>query len=292
MGCDIHLFVEQRERIGAPWKPVRVETPCSGWRHEKGERYSCKGTGRESGYDGRNYDVFAVLAGVRNADDHLPIAAPRGLPDDMSAELRAVLKSEGGDAGAEDWEERYEKNEALYGNGSFGDHSFSHVSLAELLAYDWDRRVTISGVVNPAQYAQLATTGKPKSYCGGVSGPMIRFVSLRTMRAIADGGTFADESSADSYDGPKLLELSERAKEVVGRDGFYWRTAPVFSNGPPTGEGFVNALGAPAMLYANVEWQDTARERCGDFCERFVPALMAAATTGNDNLRLVFGFDS
>ncbi|TQF01217.1 hypothetical protein E6W39_01890 [Kitasatospora acidiphila] len=39
-------------------------------------------------YDDRDYSAFAVLFGVRNSAGYSPVAAGRGLPADVSAELR------------------------------------------------------------------------------------------------------------------------------------------------------------------------------------------------------------
>src|SRR5687767_9834929 len=75
---------------------------------------------------GRNYGIFGFLADVRNYSHSPVIAEPRGLPDD------ADLDDEG-------------REEAFWGN-----HSHTWLSLAELLAYDydqvfWDRRITRGG---------------------------------------------------------------------------------------------------------------------------------------------------
>ena len=74
----------------------------------------------EVGFADRNYGAFAFLAGVRNYAGITPIVSQRGLPDDFE-----------GDEG-DRWP---------------GDHSFSWLSLDELLAFDYeammeDRRVT------------------------------------------------------------------------------------------------------------------------------------------------------
>lgn len=61
MGCDIHLYVERRERGGARWSSV---TPRLN--------------------PGRNYPAFAFLAGVRNYDETEAIAQPRGFPADAA----------------------------------------------------------------------------------------------------------------------------------------------------------------------------------------------------------------
>jgi hypothetical protein len=85
-------------------------------------------TARYSIFDtDRNYAWFGFLADVRNYSHSPVIAAPRGLPDD------ADLDAE-------------EREDALWCDF----HSHSWLTLAELLAYDydqviWDRRITKGG---------------------------------------------------------------------------------------------------------------------------------------------------
>lgn len=68
----------------------------------------------------RNYGMFGFLADVRNYHGSPVIAEPRGLPDDVSPEVRA-------DHGTDDpWY-------------SYGFHSATWLTLAELLAYDYDQ---------------------------------------------------------------------------------------------------------------------------------------------------------
>lgn len=62
MGCDIHGFLEVRNQDGI-WK-IKDKIP-----------------------DGRNYDWFGVLAGVRNYVNTIPIAEPRGVPIDASVKV-------------------------------------------------------------------------------------------------------------------------------------------------------------------------------------------------------------
>jgi hypothetical protein len=101
MGCDIHLFVE-----------VRSERTKSGWElAEDDSKYGDWGVGR-------NYLLFARLAGVRAYanPDVLPIAEPRGLPDDANAHVRRYMDPS--DRGADL-------------------HSRSYFTLNELSAADW-----------------------------------------------------------------------------------------------------------------------------------------------------------
>lgn len=92
MGCDIHWFVE-RQRDDGTWE-IRPEAD----------------------YNDRNYDLFTALANVRNYNERVtPIAEPRGLPDDVSPEVRA-------------------DSDAWDSDG----HSHSWHTLEALLAYDWE----------------------------------------------------------------------------------------------------------------------------------------------------------
>jgi hypothetical protein len=66
-------------------------------------------------FEERNYRVYAFLAGVRNTFDITPIALPRGLPYDQPL-----------------------------GKGEYlGDHSFSWLLVAELLAFNYDAQVDV-----------------------------------------------------------------------------------------------------------------------------------------------------
>ena len=100
MGCDIHSHAEKRE--GGRWVAVPKLEP----------------------FDARAYNVFGWLADVRNYSAVSPIAAPRGVPPDMSATAAKDYDTWGSDA-----------------------HSASWLTVDELLAVDYeqeveDRRVT------------------------------------------------------------------------------------------------------------------------------------------------------
>lgn len=76
MGCDIHLHTE-----------VKIDGV---WHH-----YSAPSIGR-------NYSIFAKMAGVRK-DDPLPIAQPRGVPSDATFLTRFDYEMEGADAHTPSW---------------------------------------------------------------------------------------------------------------------------------------------------------------------------------------------
>lgn len=108
MGCDLYSYVEQQNDHGT-------------WEHKRWEPLEQYEDGP---FTARIYRVYGFLADVRNYSQVPPIAKVRGLPDDVSAEVRAEDGKWGG-----------------YG------HSHSHLTVDELAAFDYDqsfedRRVT------------------------------------------------------------------------------------------------------------------------------------------------------
>lgn len=110
-------------------------------------------------YNGRNYDLFSILADVRNPNgktlDNKPfdvIAPPRGLPEDLSAEIRNWLKN---------WE--YEDDDES-GVGSSGVGSPSWLLLSEVLQFDWDGKVMHYEAMVDARVARLFEESKPFPY--------------------------------------------------------------------------------------------------------------------------------
>ncbi|PTY92942.1 hypothetical protein [Heyndrickxia sporothermodurans] len=70
-------------------------------------------------YRGRNYFLFHVLAGVRGSSSWGPIISePKGVPEDSCQQIKDEVKSWDSDG-----------------------HSHSHLTLAELLAFDWNAKV-------------------------------------------------------------------------------------------------------------------------------------------------------
>lgn len=108
MGTDIHLFVERRTPDG--WESLDT------W--IEGRRGYAYPSWDNRFYSDRNYDLFAVLADVRNSGGFKPISPSRGLPGDLSPNLRKY--SQLGD-----------------------NHNHSWLMLRELVEYDWDQRVFV-----------------------------------------------------------------------------------------------------------------------------------------------------
>jgi hypothetical protein len=84
MGCDIHLYCEVKEKIN----DVEQWFNCDHWQYNKWfiadkeseeEELECIPI-----YRARNYELFALLADVRNNGDIEPMAYPKGVPPDVS----------------------------------------------------------------------------------------------------------------------------------------------------------------------------------------------------------------
>jgi len=172
MGCDIHLFVERRE--GDKW------VSCDRWEQEDGW-YSVT----NSFYYERNYDLFAILANVRNGrgfagvktgEGFASISEPRGVPADAAPEFLRVVEQWGVDG-----------------------HSHSYLTVAELMAFDWTQVSCKQGWVDAENYQGFQWRKRrgegPEEYCGDVFGQGITKLSNDEMQAKID----AKESLNQTY---------------------------------------------------------------------------------------------
>lgn len=156
MGTDIHLGVERF--TGASWVPVEDVLPtreeydtafAEPYNQERvDEFYRTNPTGRD-------YDTFALLAGVRNGvgfagkkrcDAVEPAFEGRGIPDDTSFEV-----------------------EGSHWLG--GDHSHTFCSYKEAVSVNWSRETRMFGFVPLDHWAEWKANCSPCpiSWCGGVS---------------------------------------------------------------------------------------------------------------------------
>jgi len=156
MGCDIHLYVEKRDENGK-WVSADTWTPDDWAAKEGKDQFVVSFENRF--YVDRNYDLFAILADVRNGygfagidtgDGFIPIADPRGLPFDVTLAVHAE-----GDA----WD--------------CDGHSHSYFTVAELKAYNWNQTTKHRGVVDPWNFELWRRNGKPNTWSGDVSGQLV-----------------------------------------------------------------------------------------------------------------------
>lgn len=187
MGTDIHLFTERRASATAPWEVFKaVVLDCDDCPKDGRVCYWCKGAKKLTGYRDRNYDVFAMLANVRNGTGFAGIktgsgfqviASPRGLPADLSPKLSKLLTWWDGPKRNRGTEEEYEALCNELGRGA-GDHTPSWLTLAELLAFPIDdQRSVLNGIITAKQFTEWDGATAMYPYCVDISGPGVEAVT-------------------------------------------------------------------------------------------------------------------
>lgn len=206
MGTDIHLYVERRTANNA-WERARPAPWICPWCRGSGKSprdedcFWCAGAGKtEKEFHERNYNLFAMLAGVRNGtgfagcdtgDGFVPLAEPRGLPTDTSIEDTLNDDTIDFDSPNYVW---------------LGDHSHSYCSLAEALGYDYDRVTKHRGCVNAAEYAAWLDEGgkrAPASFSGGVMDQLVRTIERSAMDAMLRAGRIDTTTATGAFGSPE-----------------------------------------------------------------------------------------
>jgi hypothetical protein len=125
----------------------------------------CNGSGKhkEEFYEGRNYRLFSILADVRNyhATRVVPIAQPRGTPRDASEAAKRYMRKWGEDG-----------------------HSYTYHTLKQVLDFNWDRTMRLSGIVSAGEFKKWydkGSEGFPESWCVGAGGPNVKHVTQEEM---------------------------------------------------------------------------------------------------------------
>lgn len=133
MGCDIHMYVE-RLGFDGKWYCSDYFTPA---------KNNFENMQHVPLYDGRNYELFAMLANVRNYGNVEPISEPKGIPDDCCDYIKK--------------EDEYWSDDG---------HSRSWLTLKELIDYKNEHPITKwSGMLNPRQIEELNKGITPNSWC-------------------------------------------------------------------------------------------------------------------------------
>lgn len=239
MGTDIHCHLERRAAAGQPWERVADAAVVSD----------------------RNYNLFAIMADVRNGrgfagvktgDGFEPISSPRGLPEDCTSGVREDADGWGIDG-----------------------HSHSWLTVADIMAYDWSQATTLTGVVDIPQLARWKLMGSPDSWSGSISGPGIGIVDQRL-----------------------AVQSVEDALAVIRKD--WWYALTLDRQGPRittdemfTREAFISDVAARCghmRPHFQVSWKRAYHECAGELLSRVVP--LAWRHGSPDNVRLVFWFDN
>lgn len=151
MGTDIHPIVEVK--VDETWTRVLYEPEA---------------------IHSRNYDLFALLANVRNGigfagikmgEGWKPLSDPRGLPSDMNP----------------------------YNDYDLGDHSFSYATLKELIEFFNIEQISRKyGVISILQYKSYIKGTRPSNYSGGIIGQNIITINEQYIEGIIDYGRNVD----------------------------------------------------------------------------------------------------
>jgi hypothetical protein len=271
MGADIHLHVEIRKHgtfsipdrpdCPHPWEQIhrRIEIPGL---HDT--RTIDLGWG-----DSRNYDVFAMLADVRNGhgfagidtgEGFTPIAPPRGLPEDASSTVLEESESWGVDG-----------------------HSHSFFTLRELLDLEttgyWDNITVHRGAMDREQFEENVTAGNVHSVVK-VQGSKSTYESVPGNHALLDRRPVNGYSG--SIHGPDPDDLFSIEWAETYRDSASWLLSRTI----------------PALVEVASSYNTSHLFRPGDG-SRFYPTLLAKDGTDHDHwvdaaelIRIVFWFDN
>ena len=167
MGCDIHLY--QEKRVNGKW------VAADKWEIEREEGVESEHVPYETRlYSNRNYRLFAVLAGVRNgvgfagvktSDPVIPMALPRGVPDDACPEYKAEVERWGQDG-----------------------HSHSWLTLHDIMSYPF-KHAKKTGVMHLDTYRAWKRSGEtqPEEWSGDVIGSGVIHIPEEIAAALADG---------------------------------------------------------------------------------------------------------
>lgn len=185
MGCDIHGYIEVKKSDWADYWDACMDIKS---------------------IIGRNYSMFATLFGVRNYDEFNAVAPDRGLPQNVSDEVKADFETWGCDA-----------------------HSPSFITLQEFKNINWDEHGTTL-----SQFIDCYKLGENKPFASFISSSELRPADYRLLQQgetvtkgeITYKRNFSKKSDAKSKDWELLFSImeqlqnfyDERAKEYASND--------------------------------------------------------------------------
>jgi hypothetical protein len=249
MGTDIDLYVEKRNADGK-WELLFPSPEMQKQLHGEWAIKQDYGPGNLPGwawYSGRNYELFSLLADVRNRFDLESPWAHRGIPKDSP--LAKI-----------DQEDPYQ-GRRIHTDG----HSHSHVTLQELLDYNWDLGITKSGWMGGSEYKYWRDHDKKKwiGYCQGVGGGNTVKISNEEMDELFENGAFVGKDMPTERDPERKV----------------WVLADPDDK---------------RAIYTFCEWVEPMHQACRFFYERTLTGLKkVAADEGIDpkDIRLTYWFD-
>jgi hypothetical protein len=270
MGCDIHFYVERKDPESGQWVFVPPEDNAPQDRYDKEH-------GHWDWYGGRNYDLFAILADVRNGrdfagvdtgDGFVPISDPRGVPSDASPEYQAVARR---------WQ--------------WDGHSHSHHTLRQLQEYDWTQTTTKRGVVSGFGFAESLVFGRPSGWSGGVHGSKVRHLTNEEMARYIRTTPCQEhlkemlQLHLDKVEDPEHAEQVEYHKHCAANIQ-QMLAHPLLKHEPA----FDDEFDFENSHHTTVRWTISYAEHTSWFLEKTMPALERLGSP--DDVRIVFFFDN
>jgi hypothetical protein len=143
MSCELFMYTERI--IDGQWVNVDIWRASPFWTKDDsdGDEFYC-----EQVYRGQSYELFKILADVRNYDPDAiePISVPRGLPPDLSAQVA--------------------RKAAMWTGPEWHHHSW--LTLTELQGYEWDRPIKRRTLLTAEEFKSLLDHGHPRSVGGAI----------------------------------------------------------------------------------------------------------------------------
>jgi hypothetical protein len=256
MGTDSHFCIQVFEKDGlglGRWTEVPYQTELYEFQKERGMKEVEGIAVAPSCLRNRDYDLFAILAGVRRPDYGFLKALFGSDPNVHFEENMNTPEPDGWlsivDPSERVWPDDFDEDLVLpdphypdEGPRSMGYHDKTYVTIDELRLYPWDKsKATLSGVVSGLIFQEMRQQGRlgtePPSYCGGVGGPgVVTYESVEEYEKAEADGTLASSP------------------------------------------------------YVKLTWENTARAATGDWIGEVLPWLEKLAA--GRPLRLILGFDS
>lgn len=190
MGTDIHLGVERF--TGSEWTPVEGVLPTNeDWQkamghpinHAKMDEFMMRNP------TARDYDTFAILAGVRNGVGFA--GKKRCEPVEPCFEDRGIPEGTSFEPDGEEWLGGY--------------HSFTYFTYKEAIEkVPWSKEVVTFGLVPLDHYARWKESGNscPETWCGGGSMEVISEEQAATLIADEDVEYREEDDRHSFYMGP------------------------------------------------------------------------------------------
>lgn len=216
MGTDIHVYVEVWDETAKCWRLVdynqtnNTMTFIDGFDDPPGEDAD-DGKYVERIFDlqldiRRDYWLFAKLANVRNGHGFAgcqtgepiePISYPRGLPDDMSTEMKICME--------------------------YIEHTPSYLELDEILDADWNFSIEKMGVMSVKEYIKFKESGKATNYSGDVFGGGTKVITEEEFNSLNEecnkDNIYVKTKWTESQEGEFnwFLDIVRNIKKLVNR---------------------------------------------------------------------------